>query len=78
MKVEEHTWENEDDAGRLVLKINGIEVFFVSDGDPEDSNLSRNFSDCYKVADLMIFANEAGLRGEEIHLLEVENEYHRS
>lgn len=49
----------------LKVKINGKTEFHVSDGEPEDSNISRNFNDCYNVVDLMRKAYDAGKNGEE-------------
>ena len=58
----------------MVIKINGKEVFEVSDGEPEDSNLSRNFNSCHSVPDLMKTAYEAGKAGESFDLIEVESD----
>jgi hypothetical protein len=39
-------------------------IFSVGDGEPEDSNLGRDFNDCHSVLNLMQSAYEAGKRGE--------------
>lgn len=47
--------QSEDSNGRcaLCIKIDGkIELQFI-DGEPEDNTLSRNFSDCYKIGQLL-------------------------
>ncbi|OYT14790.1 MAG: hypothetical protein B7C24_16525, partial [Bacteroidetes bacterium 4572_77] len=62
-KVEEITEENEDLQVSLTITVNGIVVFHVAEGQPEDANLGRDFEDCYKIVELMEMANEAGLRG---------------
>lgn len=56
----------------LEIEVDGKMVFLVCDGEPEDSNLQRDFSDCYKVIDLMLMAYNAGKNGEEF-TLEQEN-----
>lgn len=53
---------------RLVIKIDGKIVFEVRDGEPEDSNLYRDFRDCFKITDLMKRAWEAGKVGEKFNL----------
>ena len=79
MKVEfinltEEAQEERDYCDALVVKVDGVEVFSVCDGEPEDNNLSRNFSDCYNVVDLMKMAYKAGGNGEgfEVEFIEVE------
>lgn len=41
------------------------QMFLVRDDEPEDSNLSRSFSNCYNVHELIRSAYEAGVAGEE-------------
>ena len=48
------------------VDVDGNHVFGVGDGEPEDSNLGRNFNDVFKLPDLMRMAYEAGQRGEEL------------
>ncbi len=48
------------------VDVDGKRVFSVGDGEPEDSNLSRDFRDVHKLPDLMRMAYEAGQRGEEL------------
>jgi hypothetical protein len=48
------------------IDINSEKMLLVSDGEPEDSNLSRDFSDVYSIPDLMRKAHEAGLKGETL------------
>jgi len=62
----ESNFSERDCRDKLVIKVNGKEVFEVSDGEPEDSNLSRDFSDCFKIPELMQMAYDAGKNGEEI------------
>lgn len=44
------------------------------DGEPEDSNISRDFNDVMKITDFMKLAYEAGVRGEsfEVEIINVE------
>ena len=45
--------------------------FNVSDGEPEDANLSRDFSDCFIIDNLMKLAYDAGKNGEAFSLGEI-------
>lgn len=42
------------------------EVFSVSDGEPEDNNLGRNFEACYSVYDLLEYCYNLGKDGAEV------------
>ena len=74
LTLNEKEYERRDYRQSLTIKIDGKRVFSVGDNEPEDSNLSRCFNDCYKVADLMKLAYEAGKRGEEFSVEEKEVE----
>lgn len=56
------------------IKIDERRVFSVSDGEPEDSNLGRSFSDVYKIGDLLLIAYNAGKNGEVFELINEESE----
>jgi hypothetical protein len=56
----------------LAIEVNGEEKFSVWDGEPEDANLSRDFSACHSIVGLMELAYEAGKRGEEFITKETE------
>jgi cytidylate kinase len=58
--------EERDYRDIFAIEIDDVKVFRVSDGEPEDSNLSRDFSDVYSIPELMQKAYDAGKRGEEI------------
>ena len=62
---DESELEDYDYRDEMTIEVDGKEVFQVSDGEPEDSNLSRDFSACYGIVDLMKMAFEAGVKGEE-------------
>ena len=50
----------------MQININGEKAFRVMDGEPEDSNLSRDFSDCLIISNLMERAYKAGKKNEEL------------
>jgi hypothetical protein len=56
----------------LVIYINDKRVFYAMDGEPEDSNLSRDFNDCWSIPDLMKTAYEAGKNGEPFTVIREE------
>ena len=58
--------ENRDYRDIYAIEINDKKVFSVSDGEPEDSNLSRDFSDVYSIPTLLQIVYEAGKNGEEL------------
>ena len=79
MKVEIYSltkdeFERRDYCNALQIKINGKDEFEVYDGEPEDNNLSRNFSDCFSIEKLMELAYQAGINGEDytVDYLEVD------
>ena len=64
-------WEN---INQLRILVNDKQEFCVSDGEPEDSNLSRDFSDCYNIGSLMQTAYNAGKAGEDFSIEQKEIE----
>ncbi len=58
----------------FVLEVNGKRRISVSDGEPEDANLARDFSDVWSVVSLMKEAFEAGKNGEELNIEELESD----
>lgn len=65
--------ENCDYRNALQIVINGKRAFKVVDGEPEDSNLNRDFNDCYNITGLMKSAWEAGKNGEVFELIQTES-----
>lgn len=63
---EYYEWET------LEIEVDGEKVFSVFTGENEDNTLTRNFSDCYNVSSLMEMAFEAGKRGEELTIIEID------
>ena len=56
--------ERRDWRDMLTIEVDGKTVFDVWDGEPEDANLRRDFSDCVKIPELMEMAYAAGKAGE--------------
>ena len=77
MKITEETSSDElleemDYRNYLAIKVNGKQEVRFLDGEPEDSNLGRDFSGCYDIVKLMKMAYDAGKAGEEFEVEEVE------
>ena len=66
ISLTEKAVEERDYRDICAIEIDDKKVFRVSDGEPEDSNLSRDFSDVYSIPELMQKAYDAGKNGEEI------------
>lgn len=60
--------EKREYRDRFQICIDGKNVFDVMDDEPEDSNLSRSFSDVYKIPDLLEKVYNAGKNGEELKI----------
>lgn len=58
----------------LVIEVDGKRELSAFDGEPEDNNLHRNFSDIHHVPKLMQLAYDAGKRGEELEITHVESD----
>lgn len=64
----EEALEQRDYSNILEIYIDGKCSFSVSDGEPEDANLARDFNDCCSVSDLMRKAYDAGKNGESFEI----------
>lgn len=64
MKVIATLTTNEEYRQFYEIQVNGKTVLEVGDGEPEDSNLSRDFSGVLSVPSLMHMAHLAGTAGE--------------
>lgn len=78
MKIEiitpsEELFEEMDYRQFIEVKVDGMKYIDCYDGEPEDSNLMRNFSDIFRVGELMKMAYEAGKRGEDFNLNHIED-----
>ena len=60
-----------DGSDTCVLEIDGEKVFQVSDGEPEDNNLSRNFNDVWQLQGILERVFKAG---KEDEVLQIERE----
>jgi len=59
--------ENPQDYRSAVsLNLEGSNEIIFMDGEPEDANLSRDFSDVYQIAEMIEYANQLGLDGVKI------------
>lgn len=69
------TWEKQDYKHALHINATSesenVHLRF-EDGDDEDNNISRNFSDIFLIKDLIKIAYNAGKNGEELELIEKE------
>lgn len=61
-----------DCRSTLRIEVDGKERFSATDGEPEDNNLYRNFSDCDNIPSLMRSAYEAGKRRETFDIKQIE------
>ena len=61
--------EARDYRAALAIAVNDEIKFHVHDGEPEDSNLGRDFCDCWGVVDLMKMAYDAGKQGEDLDIV---------
>jgi hypothetical protein len=59
-------YDLESEVGTVVVKF--------SDGEPEDANLSRDFSDVHSIPMLLKWAHAAGERGEIFEVEEIESD----
>lgn len=74
LTLTEQEVENRDWRDAMAIEIDGDRKFEVMDGEPEDGNLSRDFSDCHKITNLMQLAYEAGKNGEDFEVFNEEVE----
>lgn len=66
--------EERDYCGKFVLKIDGKTLINVYDGEPEDSNLGRNFSDVFYIPELIQRVYDAGKSGEVLEIEDIETD----
>lgn len=74
LTLTEQEVEKRDYRDAIAIEIDGERKFEVMDGEPEDGCLTRDFSDCYNITDLMQLAYEAGKNGEDFEVLNEEVE----
>lgn len=61
-------FERRDYRDFLIIEVDGEQMFKVMDGEPEDSNLARDFNDCCKIPDLLKLAHQAGKAGQPLDI----------
>ena len=69
------TWEKRDYKHALHIYVSSESedvCMKFRDGEPEDNNISRNFSDIFLIKDLIKIAYNAGKNGEELEIIEKE------
>ena len=68
-------WFNKDYKHALNINVSAehehVDMMF-EDGEIEDNNISRNFSDIFLIKDLIKIAYNAGKNGEELEIIEKE------
>ncbi len=67
----DHFFENHDYRSFINFKLGEIELVFL-DGEPEDANLSRDYSDVYKIKDLVMKAYKIGKAGGDLEVIQQE------
>lgn len=68
MKVLVTHSKDKHDRRAMTIEVHHQVVFEVSEGEPEDRSLLRDFKDCAKVPDLMVKMHAAGRAGLAIDL----------
>ena len=63
-----------DYRGAVEINIDGKEAFSFFDGEPEDANLSRDFSDVYSIPQWLKAAHTAGVNGEPFEWATIESD----
>ncbi len=64
--------EERDYSQLLAVEVDGKTRIKVYDGEPEDNNLSRNFSGCYGIGELLEEVYRAGYNKETFSLTKKE------
>ena len=68
ISLTDEAYEKRDYCDVFTIKVDGKTVLNVYDGEPEDNNLSRNFSDIFSVPELIEAAYNAGKNGEPLNI----------
>lgn len=70
----EKACEERDYRGKFVLKIDDKRFMSIFDGEPEDANLGRDFSDVFSIPELIQRVYAAGKSGEPLEIEDVETD----
>ena len=68
ISLDDDTVERREYRNAINIRVDDKSVFSVYDGEPEDANLNRDFSDVWGIPDLMRMAHTAGVKGEELRI----------
>jgi hypothetical protein len=58
--------DNKDDPDFLQIKFDGRQQFYVFDGERIDNNLSKNFSQCFMIKNMLEKVYKAGRDLEDV------------
>lgn len=73
MEIKKTTVLDEEDdlrEGLCIETVDGTHNLNFLEGEPEDANLGRDFSDVHKILSLVKAAHEAGKNGEDLIITE--------
>lgn len=70
-RLSEEELERREYQDKFSIDVDETRLYFA-DGEPEDNNLSRNFSDVYSIPKLLKKAYNAGKNGEKFEIEEKE------
>jgi hypothetical protein len=70
---DEDTIEDYEYRDAMEIFIGDKRVFKVADGEPEDSNMSRDFSDVWKITEMLQVVYDMGRRGCEVSFISEES-----
>lgn len=71
---DQYTLEKYDYRDAMEIYIGDKRMFRVGDGEPEDSNMSRDFNDVHRITDMLMAAYDLGQRGVKVEFVSEESE----
>lgn len=74
VKVTDRVFDEDEMRMEFNVEVDGNEAVRFLDGEPEDANLSRDFSGVYSIPSLMRRAYNAGKNGEDFTIEYTESE----
>jgi hypothetical protein len=72
ISLSEKSCEENDYRDAFEIEVDGVSLFSFYDGEPEDSNMGRNFSDVRSIVGAMRLAHKAGKDGQEFEVESIE------
>ena len=73
--VEKCATDTSDYRNALVITKNDKDILSFRDGEPEDSNLSRDFNGCYRIINLLEEFYKYGKEGKVVEFSSIEVEW---